>query len=383
MLSKSQINLISQKGAQMNEEITELHSPRPGYSECLAATILVVDDEPANVKLLERTLRTFGYLDLRSTTDPRTVLDLYQQHGFDLIILDLNMPHMDGYEVMRQLHALGRDDLPPILILTAQHDQEHRVRALKGGAHDYVTKPFAVDELLARVRNLLQVQLYHKSMRGRNQWLEERVQERTRELYDTRLQIVRRLGRAAEFRDNETGLHIVRMSKMSVALGEACGMSSEACELLLNASPMHDIGKIGIPDQILLKPGKFEPHEWEIMQTHTTIGGEILSGDDSELLSMARVIALSHHEKWDGSGYPNCLAGEDIPLVGRVVALADVFDALTSVRPYKKAWSVDAAMEYMDANRGKHFDPHLVDLFRTRLPDILAIKDNFAEPDAA
>jgi len=364
----------------MNEGMMELHSPRLGLTDVLAANILLVDDEPANIKLLGRTLGTFGYQNIIATTDPRTVLDLFHQHPFDLIILDLNMPHLDGFEVMRQLQALGRDDLPPILILTAQHDQEHRVRALRGGAHDYVTKPFAVDELLARVRNLLQVQLYHKSMRGRNQWLEERVQERTRELYDTRLQIVRRLGRAAEFRDNETGLHVLRMSKMSVALGEACGMSSEECELLLNASPMHDIGKIGIPDQILLKPGKFEPQEWEIMKTHASIGADILSGDDSELLSMARVIALNHHEKWDGSGYPNGLAAEDIPLPGRVVALADVFDALTSVRPYKKAWSVDTAMEYVVANRGKHFDPRLVDLFRARLPDILEIKDTFAEP---
>jgi len=362
-------------------EVSEtLIETKAQMNDVLASAILVVDDEPANVKLLERTLRTFGYFELLSTTDPRAVLGLYQQNVLDLIILDLNMPHLDGFEVMRQLQALGREDMPPILILTAQHDQEHRVRALKGGAHDYVTKPFAVDELMARVRNLLQVRLYHKSMRSRTEWLEQRVQERTREIYDTRLQIVRRLGRAAEFRDNETGLHIVRMSKMSVVLGEACGMSSEECELLLNASPMHDIGKIGIPDNILLKPGKFEPHEWKVMQTHTTIGGEILSGDDSDLLSMARVIALSHHEKWDGSGYPNGLAGENIPRVGRVVALADVFDALTSVRPYKKAWSVNDAMEYIETNRGKHFDPHLVDQFRTRLPDILAIKDDFAEP---
>ena len=364
----------------MNEEMTASVAASLGHADTLAANIMLVDDEPANVKLLERSLRAFGYQSLVSTTDSRTVLDLYQQHGADLIILDLNMPHLDGFDVMRQLHALNVDNLPPILILTAQHDQEHRVRALKSGAHDYVTKPFAVDELLARVRNLLQVQLYQKSIRDRNQWLEERVRERTQALYDTRLQIVRRLGRAAEFRDNETGLHIVRMSKMSVLLGEAAGMSSQACELLLNASPMHDIGKIGIPDHILLKPGKFEPHEWEIMKTHVTIGAEILSGDDSELLTMARVIALSHHEKWDGSGYPHGLAGEDIPLLGRIVALADVFDALTSERPYKKAWTVEASMEYIEANRGKHFDPHLVDLFHTCLPAILVIKERFAEP---
>jgi putative two-component system response regulator len=366
----------------MDTEMTASGTPKLGQADTLAATIMLVDDELANVKLLERTLRAFGYHDLLSTTDPRSVLDLYQQQGVDLIILDLNMPYLGGVDVMRQLQAIAGDSVPPILILTAQHDQEHRVHALRGGAHDYVTKPFAVDELLARVRNLLKVQLYQKSMRGHNQWLEERVRERTQALYDTRLQIVRRLGRAAEFRDNETGLHIVRVSMISALLGEGAGMNEGECELLLNASPMHDVGKIGIPDHILLKPGKLEPHEWEIMKTHSTIGAEILSGDSSELLSMAHVIALRHHEKWDGSGYPNGLAGEDIPLVGRIAGLADVFDALTSERPYKKAWTVEASMEYIDANRGKHFDPRLVDLFRSRLPDILAIKDKFAEPVA-
>ena len=367
----------------MHKGVEALPEARQEVADLQAATILIVDDEPANVKLLERTLRTFGYGGLVSTTDSRTALDLFREHDVDLVILDLNMPYLDGFEVMRQVQSLGRDDLPPILILTAQFEQEHRVRALRGGAHDYVTKPFAVEELLARVRNLLQVQLYHKSMRGRNHWLEERVRERTRELYDTRLQIVRRLGRAAEFRDNETGLHIIRMSKMSLALAEAAGMSAADCEILLNASPMHDIGKIGVPDHILLKPGKFEPHEWEVMKTHAAIGAEILSGDDSELLTMARTIAISHHEKWDGSGYPGGLKGEQIPLVGRIVALADVFDALTSVRPYKKAWSLEASLEYIDDNRGKHFEPRMVDLLRTRLEDILAIKEKFGEPAAS
>jgi putative two-component system response regulator len=363
-----------------NKKTQEMMIASLRESDTLAAAILVVDDEPVNVKLLERALRIVGHHNLFSTTDPRAALDLFQQHKPDLIILDLNMPFMDGFEVMRQIQNLGSDDLPPILILTAQNDQEQRVNALKLGASDYVTKPFSVEELLARVRNLLQVQLYRKYMRIRNVWLEERVRERTRELYDTRLQIVRRLGRAAEFRDNETGLHIIRMSQISLALGEASGMSQGDCELLLNASPMHDIGKIGIPDHILLKPGKFEPHEWETMKTHTTIGGEILSGDDSELLTLARTIAMTHHEKWDGSGYPNGLKEEQIPLAGRIVALADVFDALTSERPYKKAWSLDASLDYIDANRARHFDPKLVDLFRSRLDDIVAIKDKFAEP---
>lgn len=367
----------------MDEGTEKFSEAMQGAPDLQSATMLIVDDEPINVKLLERMLQSFGYHGLVSTTDPRTVLDLFQAHDFDLVILDLNMPYLDGFEVMRQLRALGRDDLPPILILTAQQEREYRVRALKDGAHDYVTKPFAMEELLARVRNLLQVQMHQKFMRGRNHWLEERVRERTRELYDTRLQIVRRLGRAAEFRDNETGLHIIRMSQMSMLLGEAAGMSSQDCELLLNASPMHDIGKIGIPDRILLKPGRFDPHEWEIMKTHTTIGAEILSGDDSELLTMAHVIALSHHERWDGSGYPKGLKGEQIPLVGRIVALADVFDALTSVRPYKKAWTLEATLEYIDRNQGKHFDARLVELFRARLDDILTIRDRFPEPVAA
>ena len=354
--------------------------PPVDRTDAMAASILVVDDEAANVKLVERTLRTFGYPNLVSTTDPRTVLTLFQEHSPDLLILDLNMPHLDGFEVMKQLQALGTEDLPPILILTAQHDQDHRLRALRGGAHDYVTKPFVVDELLARVRNLVNVRQYHKSMRQRNHWLEDRVRQRTRELYDTRLQIVQRLGRAAEYRDNETGLHILRMSKVSSLLAAAVGWSEAQCDLLLNAAPMHDIGKIGIPDRILLKPGKLDAEEWAIMQTHTTIGANILSGDDSELMSMARDIALSHHEKWDGSGYPQGHSGEAIPLVGRIVTLADVFDALTSERPYKKAWSVESALQYIDDNSGKHFDPQLVGIFHDLLPDVLQINQRYAEP---
>ena len=364
-----------------SEELQDLPVDPIEESEAHQSAIMLVDDEAANIKLLERTLRSDGYSNLYSTTDPRTVLDLFQKHKFDLIILDLNMPFMDGFEVMRQLQSLDRDGIPPILVLTAQHDHEYLVHALQIGASDYVTKPFSIEELLVRVRNLIQVQLYHAFIRERNQHLEELVHERTRELYDTRLQIVRRLGRAAEYRDNETGMHIIRMSKMAMILAESSGMSSRDCELILNASPMHDIGKIGIPDYILLKPGKLNPAEWEIMKTHTTIGAEILSGDDSELLSMSRIIALSHHEKWDGSGYPEGLKGEQIPLVGRIVALSDVFDALASPRPYKNGWTLEATMKYIDDNRGKHFEPRLVDLFKERIDDILAIRKKYSDPD--
>jgi len=345
------------------------------------ASILLVDDEAANIKLLERLLQSFGYNNIFSTQDPRQVLGLSEQHHSDLVLLDLNMPYMDGYEVMAQLKSAAGDDMPTILMLTAQHAQEYKIQALENGAIDYVTKPFDSNELLSRVNNLLKVHMAKKLVHYRNEVLEQMVQERTKELHDTRLQVVRRLGRAAEYRDNETGLHIIRMSKVSMLLGKAAGMNEYDCDLLLNAAPMHDIGKIGIADHILLKPGKFEPAEWEIMQTHSQIGADILSDDDSDLMKMAHQIALTHHEKWNGKGYPNGLVGEDIPLVGRLCALADVFDALTSVRPYKKAWSVEDSVKLIKEERGEHFDPHLVDYFLELLPEIVAIKEKYAEPE--
>ncbi|MDH5649065.1 MAG: response regulator [Gammaproteobacteria bacterium] len=348
----------------------------------LLSQILVVDDEPSNVKLLQKILKSEGYANVVATHDPRQVLGLCQATQFDLILLDINMPYLDGFQVMEQLRELDKVNSPPILVLTAQRDTEYRLRALRNGARDFVTKPFDQLELIARVQNLLEVQFYHKTMRNQNQLLERMVDERTRALQETRLQVVRRLGRAAEYRDNETGLHIIRMSKISALLGRASGMSETESELLLHASPMHDIGKIGIPDEVLLKPGRFVPEEWEIMKTHTTIGADILSGGGSSLLDMASEIALTHHEKWDGSGYPGGLERENIPLVGRIVALADVYDALTSERPYKKAWSAADAVNYIKTNRGVHFDPRLVEIFLDQLPGIQEISQEYAEPAA-
>ena len=344
------------------------------------ATILVVDDQPVNVKLLEKVLAAEGYQNVISTTDSRDAAGLYQKHRCDLVLLDLNMPHMDGFGVMEQMRALT-DDYPPILVLTALKDRASRVRALEEGAKDFVSKPFDRVELLSRIRNMLEVRLLHKAVKDQNRILEERVLERTRELDETRLEIIRRLGRAAEYRDNETGLHIIRMSQYSQLLGLAAGLSDAEANLLLNASPMHDIGKIGIPDQILLKTGKLSAEEWEIMKTHPTIGAEIMSGHHSELMQIAREIALYHHEKWDGSGYPQGLAGEDIPLMGRIVAVADVFDALTTARPYKKAWVVEDAIDYIRDNKGAHFDPRLVELFLDNIAEVMAIRAKYPEPE--
>ena len=343
------------------------------------ARILIVDDQEVNVLLLEKLLKGAGYKNLKSTTDSREVTSIYSEFKPDLILLDLFMPHLDGFQVMEELKKIEKEIFLPILVLTALTEQAVRVRALVSGAKDFLSKPFDRAEVLNRIRNLLEVRLLHKQVLNQNKILEEKVRERTKELRDTRLQIIRRLGRAVEYKDNETGLHIIRMSRFSVLIGSAAGLDDEASELLLNASPMHDIGKIGIPDQILCKPGKLDPDEWEIMKTHTTIGADLLSDHDSELLKTAHEIALTHHENWDGSGYPQGLKGNDIPLFGRICALSDVFDALTSQRPYKKAWTVEDSVAEIRNGSGKQFDPNLVASFLGILPEILMIREQYAD----
>jgi len=360
--------------------VSEMVGQTLAIKELSDASILVVDDEPSNLQLLRMILESEGYTNIITNDDPTRVLDLVLHHDCDLILLDLNMPFMDGYEVMNLLSSTMESQVPPVMVLTAQHDHQFRLRALSDGARDYVTKPFDRSELLARVRNLLEVQLLQRYMFNQKDALEYLVAERTREINNTRMQVIRKLGRAAEYRDNETGLHIVRMSKISMILGRASGMNSRQCDMLLNASPMHDIGKIGIPDNILLKPGKLTREEWGIMKQHPVIGADILAGDDSDLLVMARQIALTHHEKWDGSGYPYGLVGTDISIEGRVVAVADVFDALTSERPYKHAWPVDEAVQLIKDSSGKHFDPQLVSCFVDNLDEIIGVIQRYAEP---
>ncbi|MDR9467223.1 HD domain-containing phosphohydrolase [Marinospirillum sp.] len=341
--------------------------------------IFLVDDELVNLKLLQKMLGGQGYSELVAISDARQVLTEYQKDRPDLILLDINMPHLDGFEVMEQLKALNDPLLPPILILTAQHAQEYLLRSLALGARDMLTKPFDRTELLMRVRNLLEVHQSQKFMHDQNGLLETLVAERTRELNQTRKEVIRRLGRAAEFRDNETGFHIIRMSKYAVVIARSLGWSEVDCDLLLNATPMHDVGKIGIPDHILLKPGKLEADEWEAMKNHSSIGAALLSGDPSPLFTLAREIAATHHEKWNGQGYPDGLEGESIPQSGRIAAVADVFDALTSARPYKKAWSVEAAVELIQQEAGRHFDPEVVEHFLACLPEILDIKQHYSD----
>lgn len=342
--------------------------------------ILIVDDEPANLKLLDKLLSGQGYSRLTCIDDAREVLPSYVRLRPELILLDLKMPHLDGYQVMEQLRALDDPLLPPILILTAEHGHGFLLKALTMGARDYLSKPFDRTELLMRVRNLLDARRAHRITHGQKVVLEEMVRARTEEVTATRLQIIQRLSRAAEYRDNETGLHILRMGHTTALLAERLGWEPADVELILHASPMHDIGKIGIPDAILLKPGKLNDEEWQVMKQHTVIGAELLAGDDFPLLSLAREIALNHHEKWDGGGYPSGLVGKDIPQSARIAAVADVFDALTSARPYKPAWSVEQAVSLMREQSGQHFDPEIVDVFLSSLEDIQHIRERYNEP---
>ncbi|MBC9250856.1 two-component system response regulator [Pseudomonas alcaligenes] len=320
--------------------------------------LLLVDDEPTNLQVLRQILQDDYRLFFAK--DGEKALELAARELPELILLDVMMPGMTGHEVCARLKAEAATAAIPVIFVTALADVEDEARGFAVGAVDYITKPVSPPIVRARVRT-------HLSLVGVD------------ELKRTRLQIVQCLGLAAEYKDNETGLHVIRMSHYSRVLALAAGFSEKAAEDVLNAAPMHDVGKIGIPDAILQKNGKLDNEEWAVMRRHAQIGAEIIGEHDSGLLQMARRIALSHHEKWDGSGYPNGLKGEEIPLEGRIVAIADVFDALTSVRPYKPAWSVEETLELIQRESGKHFDPQLVALFLEQMPAILAIKERWAE----
>jgi putative two-component system response regulator len=343
------------------------------------AKILIVDDEQGNIHVLERMLSAVGYHNITSTTDSRSTPDLYQSMHPDLILLDIKMPGFSGFDVMNALRTLEKESYLPILVLTAQLDNETRLKAIKAGAKDFVNKPFIMEEMLARINNLLEVRMLHNSVCSEKKSLETKVVESSQELHQYQVEIIHRLARAAEYRDNETGMHVIRISKLCERLARGLGLNDHECHLIRHASPMHDIGKIGIPDHILLKPGKLTAEEWTIMKTHSDIGALILSGSESEFLQMAEIIAGSHHERWDGSGYPRGLKGKEIPQVSRIVTVCDVFDALTSDRPYKKAWSVEDAVTEMENQSGKLFDPHVLRVFITLLPEMVGITQHFSD----
>ncbi len=349
----------------------------------LNAKILIIDDSEISVRIIVDILKKQGFKYITITKDPREGKSLYELIFPDLVILDLNMPHLDGFSVMEQLREIEKDSYVPVIVLSSEESPESRYRALEIGAKDYLIKPFERVEVLMRIRNLLEVRLLQNEIKFQNKLLEQRVHERTLELYETQLDVIQRLARAIEYRDSETGMHIVRMSHYSTALAKRAGLSAKECEMILTASPLHDIGKIGIPDRILCKPAKLTDEEWTIMKAHTTIGAELLSGSNSDLLIMARKIALTHHEKWDGTGYPNALKGDQIPFVGRICCLCDVYDALTTKRPYKHAWPIEETLNEIRRLKGIHFDPFLVDCFFDILPEIKHIGEKYHDPNHA
>jgi putative two-component system response regulator len=342
--------------------------------------IVIVDDNPVNLKLMESLVK-------RADSEYQPLLFQESSEGLawclsnvaDLLIVDYMMPAPDGLEFIRRFRERGENADIPVLMITADHEKETRYAALETGANDFLTKPIDNAEFRARLRNMTSLRRSQKALADRAEWLAEKVAEATSEILDREHEMITRLSRAAEFRDPETGAHIQRMSNYSVLIANQLGLPQEEQALILRAAPMHDVGKIAIPDQILLKPGKLDEAEFAIMKTHAEKGYEILRGSRSTLLDVAAVIARSHHEKFDGSGYPLGLKGEDIPLYGRIVAVGDVFDALTTERPYKKAWEIDRAVEFLRTGSSTHFDPQCVQAFIDRIDEALVIRASFQD----
>jgi putative two-component system response regulator len=352
--------------------------------------ILCVDDESANLALLEAMLLPKGNTVVAANSGMEA-LERLKEGGFDLVLMDVMMPGMNGYDACKKIRENPDTKDIPVIMITALSDRDSKIMALKAGANDFISKPVETADIIARTDSLLKMKAAQDALKVYMAGLEETVAQRTVELRksleevaaakiqaeNAHLDTIERLSRAAEYKDDDTAEHIQRMSRYSHTIAWKLGLSSDDVETILYASPMHDIGKIGTPDGILLKTGKLDEKEWEVMKRHAEMGAHILHGSPSPLIRAGEIIAMSHHEKWDGSGYPKGLAGRDIPLWGRICAISDVFDALTSRRPYKPAFPNEKAIEIIRESRGGHFDPELVDIFLENIDEILDIQRQF------
>jgi putative two-component system response regulator len=330
------------------------------------ARIFILDDEPVNVILLERTLTEAGFSNIETSTDPREALQICTINPPDLLILDLMMPHINGFALLHSLREKwGANNRIPVLVLTADASRDTCHRALTFGANDFLNKPIDRMEVLLRVQNLIETRLLYKELREANRHLEERVEKRTQDLEIAQIEALEKLAKAAEFRDDDTGEHTYRVGELAAKLSAHIGLLPETVQLIRRAAPLHDVGKIAIPDAILLKPAKLTTEEFDLMKTHAEIGARLLSSSQSPLMQCAERIALTHHERYDGTGYPSKIKGEEIPIEGRILAIVDVYDALTNERPYKKAWPHEQALAEIQRGAGTHFDPELVAGFTT------------------
>jgi len=349
-------------------------------NEIKSASILVVDADPLDVDIV---LEAEGFTDVVVENDPIKAVQRYRDNDFDLVMLDVYMPVLDGFQIMDQFAMAIKSIRPPILMLSALNDRKTRLKALNSNAQDFMQKPFDKEELVCRISNLLEMHNSQKILGKYTVNLEKLAKERTEKIEKTQTEILDCLAYAAEYRDMDTANHTIRVGWYSRIIAEKYGFKDDELNLIQQAAPMHDIGKIGISDSILLKPGKLDKDEFEQMKLHTDIGAEILSKSNSRIMKYAKIIALAHHEKWNGMGYPKGLAGHKIPIAGRIVALADVFDALSMNRPYKKAWPLEKILNLIKEESGEHFDPHLVRMFLDSLPAILEIKEKYGDETTA
>jgi two-component system response regulator RpfG len=347
-------------------------------------SIIVIDDQSVSRMILSELVRSIADdIRVEAFADPVVALDWVRFHGADLVLTDFKMPRMDGVEFTQWLRQIPACADVPLVVITCFNDKAVRYRALEAGATDFLSKPIDHFECRARCRNLLNLRRHQVMVRDRARWLEDEVQEAIKTLDLREKETLFRLARAGEYRDEDTGNHILRVARYVRLIAETLGFDAKQTELLEIAAPMHDIGKIGIPDHILLKPERLTRDEWNVMKTHSRIGYEILQDSPSQFLRMGATIAYSHHERYDGSGYPQGLAGDKIPVEARITAVADVFDALCAPRPYKSAWSMDDAAGYLYRKRGRQFDGACVDAFLENRPQVEAIAHELADPTIA